>query len=117
MIAGLLASSAASGQDPPYPYSGDRIFPACEQDLADYANNRNATGNTFFQGLCVGMVATTFLYAESRPDLFKVCVPKEAEVSQAIRVVVQYVDRHPEQLHEDSRRIVLIAMQQAWPCR
>jgi hypothetical protein len=43
--------------------------------------------------------------------------PIGANVGQALRLVVAYVDERPERMQEDFEKLALEALQQAWPCR
>jgi hypothetical protein len=42
--------------------------------------------------------------------------PPRVPPQQAQRVVVLYMEQHPEQLHLDFKVLALRALQQAWPC-
>jgi hypothetical protein len=45
------------------------------------------------------------------------CVQKEGlETEQAVRVVVKYMEEHPEQLHLPKRLLVFLALSAAFPC-
>jgi len=74
------------------------------------------------RGYCVGFVegvlSTSNIYKAlpNTPRLF--CFPP-AGVSneQMIRVVVKYLENHPEQLHFDASILVLTALKEAFPCK
>ena len=59
------------------------------------------------------------------PDFFKkmlstdhidvtVCPPKDSNVEQAIRIVVQYIDGHPARLQENFYDLAVEALRAAW---
>ncbi len=45
------------------------------------------------------------------------CVPPEGTAVQIVRVVVAYLQKHPERLHERAGAVTLDAMRHAFPCR
>jgi hypothetical protein len=78
-----------------------------------FATKADARG-AFLHGSCVGRVATIFQFGRR---YFGVCPPDGANVGQAVRVVILYIDQRPERLHELFLELALEALQQAWPCR
>ncbi len=44
------------------------------------------------------------------------CVPPSSTGAQTARVVVKFLEEHPERMHEDLRTLALEAFHQAWPC-
>jgi hypothetical protein len=66
------------------------------------------------QGICGGIVRAMFFFARTR---LEVCTPDGANLGQAVRVVVAYIDQRPERLHERFEALALEALQKAWPCR
>jgi hypothetical protein len=45
------------------------------------------------------------------------CIPQEVTNGQAVRVVVAYIDKHPEHLHESFNLLAILALGEAWPCK
>jgi Rap1a immunity proteins len=45
------------------------------------------------------------------------CPPQKATNEQFIRVVVAYIDKHPEMTHEPFESLALVALAEAWPCK
>ena len=66
------------------------------------------------QGTCFGIVRAMFFYGKSH---FGICAPDKANVGQAIRVVIAYIDQRPSRMNERFEDLALEALQQAWPCR
>ena len=66
------------------------------------------------QGLCSGIVGMMFNFEQLHPGT---CFPDGSNVEQAIRVVIRYIDRQPERMHESFVELALEAMREAWPCR
>ena len=66
---------------------------------------------TFSQGLCAGLIEGV-IYASPN-----VCMPAQANLAQAAKIVLNYANRIPERWHEHRARIVEEALKLAWPCR
>jgi Ssp1 endopeptidase immunity protein Rap1a len=64
--------------------------------------------NILRQGECIGAVA-----AITHIDL-AVCPPKDSNVEQAIRIVVQYIDSKPARLQENFYDLAVEALRAAW---
>jgi len=46
-----------------------------------------------------------------------VCPPQNVTTGHTVRVVIAYIERRPERMHEDFRGLALEAIHEAWPCR
>lgn len=57
------------------------------------------------------------LVDDGHKPLTGACVPPEGTAVQILRVVVAYLQRHPERLHERAGLVALSAMREAFPCR
>jgi hypothetical protein len=71
-------------------------------------------------GICSGaMVAiheTSLLLNTPLSSSLRACMPDGVTVEQSIAVVVHWLDRHPQSLHENFTRLAMSAMREAWPC-
>jgi hypothetical protein len=68
-------------------------------------------------GMCVGLMKG-LVFAQTVAQREKVyCVPPSASTVQVAHVFVEYLEAHPERLHEDALMLVLEAFKNAWPCR
>jgi hypothetical protein len=71
--------------------------------------------------ICWGfMHAIEELSTMVKPDgkrLLNICTPPNGSLTQMIRVVVNYGEQHPEELHEGPGIFALIALQKAFPCQ
>jgi Rap1a immunity proteins len=45
------------------------------------------------------------------------CIPDEVTRGQVVRVVIKYIDQHPEQTHELFGFLAYDALKEAWPCK
>jgi hypothetical protein len=81
----------------------------------------------FADGVEIGRVVAAYkIYGEKALDwtvdegarrLGSYCKPGPVTVGQAIRIVVNYLEAHPEQLHESPRTLVNGALADAFPCK
>lgn len=72
----------------------------------------------FPAGLCLGTVVTVLNITQ--PSVvgteFVVCKDPGASVTQALRVVLRYMEANPQVLDKELAAIALNAMQLVWPC-
>jgi hypothetical protein len=74
-------------------------------------------------GVCVGTVnglifeASVLEQMSARvPHAEVLCAPEEVTIDQALRVVVAYIDTHPERMQERFPLLALLALTKEWPC-
>ena len=91
---------------------GDELLSRCEQALGEQPGPRD----TFAASVCLSLVRGVFDMTALTRNL-RVCSPTEVTVIQAVRVVVTYLNDHPEELHERDTRLILRALQDAFPCQ
>jgi hypothetical protein len=98
--------------------NGHDLLQACKDSIT-FPINPNA--EHFNMGFCSGMVpavGNTFaIYQVLKPEAAIVCLPeKQFTQGQAIRVVIKYLEDHPETLHEDPMKLTVMAYVDAYPC-
>ncbi|MFC4915730.1 MULTISPECIES: Rap1a/Tai family immunity protein [Bradyrhizobium] len=103
----VLASTAKADQDFG---SGNFMLPHCQHFMTD--NYRFDV----WDGDCGGTIETLLFLGRALPDSYKVCRPKGATASQAGRIVVNYMQSHPQDLHQPFRGLAMTALHEAWPC-
>jgi Rap1a immunity proteins len=95
----LLVSDEAMGREFG---TANEMMPGCRAML------NHDQRNILRQGECIGAVA-----AITHIDV-TVCPPKDSNVEQAIRIVVQYIDGHPARLQENFYDLAVEALRAAW---
>lgn len=95
--------------------SADHIMPACcvaalPVTFSNMDESKEEVSRTSF---CVGIIVG-LSYAGAP---FGVCPPVGATTQQAVHVVVQYIDGHPERMQENFEPLAVEALRGAWPCR
>jgi hypothetical protein len=98
--------------------SANFMLPYCKLSAAQ------AGSKAFLAGRCAGLVQgvadVLALVKEANSDkLTPLCVdrPKGANTDQAVKLVVNYGDAHPEQTHAPFTIVATLALTEAWPCR
>ncbi|WP_354097554.1 Rap1a/Tai family immunity protein [Bradyrhizobium sp. S3.2.12] len=69
-----------------------------------------------WEGQCGGTIDTLVWVGSSLPKRGRFCAPKGIPHMQAHRVVVSWLERHPERLHLSFQGLVMEALMEAWPC-
>ena len=87
------------------PISGYRLMQACQNHLDD----RNQT-DPHNQGICLGIIMGVTDTSEN------ICLPKEVNYYKIISHLMNYLDKHPERLHERLSYLARDAFTSAYPC-
>lgn len=116
-LAGTLTSGAGLAAD------GNALLRSCKAMLVIADKQTNTTSvNDFDLGQCIGVteaVRNTMMSLDSRlvPEM-RTCFPANGVInSQGIRIVVRYLEAHPENLDLDQSLLSLLAYKQAYPCK
>ena len=75
------------------------------------ATGRDAGGRD--AGFCMGIVEGLMW---SLPGWGVVCLPKGVTTGQGLKVLVKYMEDHPEELHDRTAELAFRAFVKAWPC-
>jgi len=106
----LMLSLSAHGQDTQSVayFDGTSLMDDCESDR----QQRQYSCVSYLMGMTDGFVGASN-YAG-----FKVpyCKPAEVTGSQLRKIVVKHYNNHPEDLHYTAHSVVLILMQDSFPC-
>jgi hypothetical protein len=105
--AGPCWNAASAAQDTS---SGNFMLPHCIQLM------ENKNRSYFAQGFCAGTVSAIGWLGGELPPEKRFCHPDGVTRDQSARVVVKYLQSHPESLHLDFRDLAIAAFRRAWPC-
>ena len=91
--------------------TGTALLEECTLALEnDLTRVHQVTAGSIKVGVCMG-------YVEGVADAYTdSCAPESVELGQEIRVVVKYLNDHPENLHLRRAELTKAALKQAFPC-
>jgi Rap1a immunity proteins len=116
-LLGLLAAALVAGNANAQVMSANELLPACRDVIAGVENRELKPGTLDVQqGACLGIIRALSYVARSLPPDLSSCAPQSVIVGQVMRVVVTYIERRPERMHEDFRYLAIEALHEAWPC-
>jgi len=110
LLAAALLAQNADAQTQPDLLSANFHLPGC-QDLIQQK------GDAYRRGLCAGILIGLNYFINELPPDRRSCPPDGVKLSQAARVVLAYIERRPQRMHEDFRTLAVEAMHEAWPCK
>ena len=68
-------------------------------------------------GYLQGLLDSYIVFSTRDPSLRVYCMPTEGfSIAQARRVVIQWLEAHPQRLHEEARILIFHALADAFPC-
>jgi hypothetical protein len=114
LVGVVLSLLPLSGSAEEPALSGTVLLKHCESALQD------STPRSFEAGVCVGMLQTLrYIQPLLDPKYGKAsyCLPQGLPNEQEVRVVVTYLQSHPERLQEEGRTLALDALHEAFPCK
>ena len=121
----VLLSFSTAGNAAEDILSGSTLLKNCKSYLKVSGGSSNSD-IILGAGLCLGTVrgiidagAVFDTFADQagnpRPNVF--CVPESVSTDRGVRVVIQYLEEHPEDLHQRGTTLTVLALKQAFPCR
>jgi hypothetical protein len=108
----MLAIGATKVNSQPDTESANAIMPGCESVLAPQKTYDLLT--VYNRGICAGEVGGVW---DTAVGLGRVCAPQGVIFSQAVRVVVQFINARPARMHERFTKLAFEALIAAWPCK
>jgi Rap1a immunity proteins len=111
----IVSASEAAAQLPAGDTSANAIFRGCKAFVEGRATDAQLYGlGNFCAGIVIGLASVG--QDLSRPE-WQSCAPATTNAQQLARVVVDFIEAHPERMREDFRRLPLEAFHDAWPCK
>jgi hypothetical protein len=111
LVLALLTGPALGEEDTS---SANAIMPGCRAFLEKEPPSSRIAW--YEGGVCIGMIKGLSYAASMQPPI-PFCVPDDATIGQMVRVVVSYIDRHPERMHQSFMYLAFLALKEAWPCK
>ena|SRR5215469_14594732 len=108
---------------------GNRLLHNCGEALRAYDTNHVINENTVEIGWCTGYVggftdgfdlraeveSKTYAEYQTLHSMY-ICFPDHSTLEQDIRVLVKWLNDHPERLQENASTLVFSALRAAYPC-
>jgi len=94
--------------------TGNEIREGCQISLHTDRPNINLT-DASHSGVCIGTVGAILDLGTGLAEPYRFCHPT-VTIEQAIRVLLKYLDEHPELTHLNAVTLGLRAFKAAWPC-
>lgn len=112
MMLSMVGSVANAAND------GNELLASCGANVAAM-DNPDGVLDFYKIGHCQGLIGGMMdvLDRNNSQPLLRSCPPGNASMGQTTRIVVRYLQNHPEQLHLSDTRLVLMAIQDAFPCQ
>jgi hypothetical protein len=86
-------------------------------DLLEDCSAVNEQSANFSSGVCNGYIAGISEMADTILNPGFICPSDNITARQLVRIVIKYLNDHPEQLHERKPKVVLRALVEAFPCK
>ena len=129
VLLGLLAWPADKANAVVDFTTGQDVLTQCKRFVGDTPSSDVADAiacGWFVYGVLKGLrwgafIAAKRIYgtkasAATQQRLMMYCKPEEVTLGQGVRVVVKYLENHPEQLHVESIPLIALAFSEAFPC-
>jgi hypothetical protein len=88
--------------------TGNKLYAACKRFATP--QDTSIKVEPFDVGLCAGIMEALLAFDDH-------CIPQTANLAQMTRVVVAYMDRHPDKMHIPLPYLAKTAFTEAWSCR
>jgi hypothetical protein len=96
--------------------SGNFLLPYCKAAISEKRAEDLKAWDAAAVGRCEGLIEALRWVGSSIEGSNRFCPPEPSPIGQSLRVVILYMEQHPEQLHLDFKELALRALKQAWPC-
>ena len=111
--------------------SGNKLLERCKGAITTLDTNDYENADQFGSGICfgylhgsrdaydisVGALKFSGTYDNEITKSVLPCIPEQVQVIQLARILVKYLESHPEELHEDQSFLISKAFLKAFPCR
>jgi Rap1a immunity proteins len=80
-------------------------------------NSFRDQGEARSAGACEGMIETAAMFSSNLPANVRGCPPAQGSILQSAKVLLRYIDNHPDRVNEPGITIAIEAFRDAWPCQ
>lgn len=114
----LMVAGFSSAQN--YGLNGSQLKQVCAATFADKVTPDNESTAGFCQGYIASMIDSQVDWKTREGSTDKVphyCIPPQIKLSQAVRVLKAYMEKHPEQFNTSASTIIYRAFYEAFKCK
>ena len=125
LLSSALACQSQGATNVSSKYSGSVLLDECQQvldfvrttALDSQQRDSNLTGASYCMGMINGMMALNAIYQAKSGASALFCPPTSPVTNiQGARLVVDYLEQHPEQQKWDAASLMYFAFAEAYPC-
>ncbi|ERH56497.1 Rap1a/Tai family immunity protein [Pseudomonas simiae] len=121
MKAGIVAVAVLAGMCGLDTYAHAETGNEMAENCRAFLKEKIPSDKYFNAGVCAGFVHgvtdTLVLARVASPETIAICIPHEGfTMGQAAKVLLKYLDDHPETLHENVSMLAAQAYRAAYPC-
>jgi hypothetical protein len=113
LAAGILLSTSVSTTEA-NPAQQNSLYRGCKALRAD--DIRTDANSGLEQGLCLGIIEALLNLGKHVAPPSQICVPDGTTLSQAIDVVIAYIENNPDKLRLQFAALAHLSLQDAFPC-
>ena len=111
----LCGIPRAEAQETTGPYRAGYLRDACYAVTQNIANESASLAAA--EGTCVGAISTAMRFGPMMNDKFRFCPPPGITPTEAIPIVLKYLDANPKALNFDLRDLANYVGRVTWPCK
>ncbi len=97
--------------------TGNEMLNACREVATSDPAKDDLFDDPLSVGRCVGMIEMLLYVGGQLPDNLKHCLPDKVSISQGAKVLVKFLDDHPQGLNLQATLLAVTAFRVAWPCQ
>jgi hypothetical protein len=88
------------------------------EEMLNYCRGANQAARDGCTGFAMGVADTAAEASAARAIIgpLRVCRPEEVTGSQALDVILQFLEAHPAELHYSAASLAIQALAAVWPC-
>jgi hypothetical protein len=104
---------------------GNELLGYCNSVIKQENGDTLSTTELVLAAHCTGYVSgfidshaiDSYLFEKNTQKKLLYCLPPNSKIIQFVRVIVKYLNEHPEKLHNGARMLVMEALNEAFPCK
>ncbi|KJS04737.1 MAG: hypothetical protein VR73_13835 [Gammaproteobacteria bacterium BRH_c0] len=101
---------------------GNTLLAECSEITSQFESGNSqdgSIGDSYCLGMVNGMMNLNYIYQSKLGNRALFCLPSDRVITnaEAAQTVVSYLEKHPDQLHEDQASLMFFAFEKAWPCQ